>query len=158
MNVDQAGIDFIKSVEGFRGLPYQDRSGTWTIGYGHTEFVTPTTFEITQAEAEEVLTKDLGLVEKTIRDHLKIELAQCEHNAVASFVFNVGALEFAQSTLLKKLNNGDKIGASKEFTRWDFCTDLTTKKKVQDKGLLSRRMKERELFLGDIELKRAQIG
>ena len=59
----------------------------------------------------------------------------------ASFIYNEGAGAFEKSTLLKKLNNGDKKGAADEFDKWVY-----SKGKVS-KGLVGRRQREKELFL-----------
>jgi lysozyme len=58
-----------------------------------------------------------------------------------SFVYNVGAGNFAKSTLLKKLNNADYQGAANEFLRWNKAGG-----KVLN-GLTRRRDAERSLFL-----------
>jgi lysozyme len=56
-------------------------------------------------------------------------------------VFNLGVRKLIQSTLLKKLNAGDYVGAANEFDKWVFAAG----KKL--KGLVARRAAEKELFL-----------
>lgn len=61
--------------------------------------------------------------------------------AFSSLIFNIGSGNFASSTLLKKLNAGDRIGACKELPRWVFSKG----KKL--KGLVTRRAEEEKLCL-----------
>lgn len=46
-------------------------------------------------------------------------LSQNEFDALCSFVFNVGAGNFAGSTLLRMLNLQDHQAALAEFAKWD---------------------------------------
>jgi len=66
---------------------------------------------------------------------------QHEFDAMVDFTFNVGCGAFRKSTLLKKVNTGDMIGASNEFMKWTYVG------KVQVRGLIRRRTEERNLFL-----------
>jgi len=59
--------------------------------------------------------------------------------ALASFVYNVGPEAFRQSTLLRKLNDGDVAGACAELSRWVYAGGR------QLVGLVRRREAEREL-------------
>jgi lysozyme len=66
---------------------------------------------------------------------------QHEFDAMVDFTFNVGCGAFRKSTLLKKVNAGDMVGASNEFMKWTYVG------KVQVRGLIRRRTDERSLFL-----------
>jgi lysozyme len=72
---------------------------------------------------------------------VKVPLSQNQFDALVSFEYNVGYGNFSKSTLLRKLNLKDYIGASKEFDKWVYAN----KKKLT--GLVKRRKSEKELFL-----------
>ena len=75
--------------------------------------------------------------------------------ALVSLVFNIGEGNFASSTLLRKLNGGDYVGAANEFTRWVYGGQGAKKRIIQ--GLLHRRKMERATFLRGLELMHGPI-
>ncbi|MBD0269230.1 MAG: lysozyme [Cyanobacteria bacterium Co-bin8] len=140
-----AGVEIIKHFEGVRLKAYQDSVGVWTIGYGHTSAagapnVTPG-LTITQAEAENILKRDLGLFERGVIDAVKVTVNDNQFSSLVSFSFNVGLGNLRSSTLLRKLNAGDYSGAANEFPRWVNAGGQ------QLPGLVRRRNAERALFL-----------
>lgn len=156
MKLDQAGIDFIKSFEGFSPVVYKDIRGKFTIGWGHTENVCESTPPVTKEEAEMLLRSDLDATETLLGKILKFKITQWEYNALCSLVFNIGIGNFLNSTLLKRLNAHDMVGASKEFDRWVYYRDPRTGERAISPGLEKRRLLEKELFLAVINLKRSQ--
>jgi uncharacterized membrane protein len=98
--------------------------------------------EITQAQAEDYLREDVYWAEDAVRDLVKVALAQNEFDALVSLVFNIGAGAFGRSTLLRKLNDGDKAGAGAEFARWNQAAGKVLP------GLVKRRADEAALFNG----------
>jgi lysozyme len=72
-----------------------------------------------------------------------VPLSQGQRDALASFVFNLGAARLAESTLLKRLNAGDALGAAQEFVRWIHAGGCPLK------GLMRRRLAEATRFLKD---------
>lgn len=147
MHLDEAGLEFLKSLEGCRLEPYQDVAGVWTIGYGHTHGVNADMHPITQERAEELLREDVKSFERCLTRALSVTPTQSEFNALLSFVFNVGAGKFLDSTLLKKFNSGDVRGAAKELERWNKIRDPKTGELVVSQGLANRRAKEMALFV-----------
>ena len=141
------GLKLIKDEEGYRAKAYKDAVGVWTIGYGTTN---PTVAfegnEIGKVKAETYLRQDVESAEDAIRRFVKVELDQHQFDALVSFVYNVGEGAFRKSTLLKKLNSGDTLGAANEFPRWVYAKG----KKLN--GLIKRRNKERALFLEGVVL------
>lgn len=140
MNTSQTGIDFIKSFEGCRLDAYKCPAGVWTIGYGTTAKVKQG-MQITLKEAEDLLRKDLKKFEDAINKCVKAPLTQGQFDALVSFTYNCGIGALQTSTLLKKLNNKDYIGAANEFLRWDKANGKVLA------GLSRRRESEREMFL-----------
>lgn len=104
--------------------PYKCPAGISTIGWGHC-IVLPrdqklaSTTNMTEAEADQLLSEDLVVYEKPVKDLVKVKLTQSQFDALVSFVYNAGAGSFASSTLLKKINAGDYAGAALQFRSWN---------------------------------------
>nr|WP_249212244.1 glycoside hydrolase family protein [Burkholderia cenocepacia] len=49
-------------------------------------------------------------------------LSEGERIAYTDFTYNAGAANLAASTLLKKVNAGDRVGACHELPRWTCAT------------------------------------
>lgn len=132
----------IRYLEGLKLRAYLCPGGVWTIGYGNTRNVRPTT-SISRAEAERRLQLDVREVESIINENVEVPLSQGEYDALVCFVFNIGKRAFKKSTLLRKLNEGqDRKEVAKEFDKWVFSKG----KKLE--GLIRRRKFERNLFEG----------
>lgn len=142
MQISQQGIEALKFFEGLRLTVYKDSAGLDTIGYGHLVKPGESFTTITEAEAEQLLKADISYAEDAVNRLVKVDLDQNQYDALVSFVYNVGAGAFADSTLLKRLNYGDYQGAANELDRWNKAGG-----RVID-GLVSRRYHEKRLFLG----------
>lgn len=132
-------IVLIKQFEGCSLKAYLCPSNVWTIGYGHTKNVKKNDV-ITEKVAEELLKEDIFEL-LNVLDSVKVPLKDNQKVALISFIFNAGKSNFLRSTLLKKLNKSDFLGASFEFDKWVY-----SKGKVL-KGLQNRRLKEKKIFL-----------
>jgi len=135
-------FDLIKGYEKFRPTAYlPTKDDVWTIGYGHTEGVkegdTCTLFQ-----AEQWLYDDLEPVCAAVNTYVTFPIVQYQFDALVSFTYNVGIYAFRESTLLRKLEDGDVEGATAEFDRWN-----KQKGKVLG-GLVARRTEERKMFEG----------
>ena len=134
-------ISLIKQHEGLRLEAYLPTpNDVWTIGYGHTH-TAKQGMKITEAQAEELLRKDVAWAEEAVNKSVVVPLTQNQFDALVSFTFNVGAGAMDSSTLLRLLNSGDYNGAANQFLRWN------KQKGVALKGLTKRREEERKLFL-----------
>lgn len=144
MKTSDRGIALIKAHEGLRLTAYTDPVGVWTIGYGHTTAAGPPKVErgmkITEAGADAILRQDLAKFERYVLDAVKVPLNQNEFDALVSFTFNLGPGNLRSSTLLRKLNAGDRAGAADEFLKWTRAGGKTLP------GLVKRREAERALF------------
>lgn len=140
-------IDAIKEHEGLRLVAYLDSVGVWTIGYGDTGPDVVKGLTITKEEAEKRLRKRLVEFEGYVNTCVKVPLKQHQFDALVSLVYNIGPANFKTSTLLKKLNAGDYIGAADQFLVWN--KGRVDGKLVVIKGLANRRAKERKQFLGE---------
>lgn len=148
MRLSNKGAKFIGSFEGFSAKLYNDPAGHCTIGYGHLVHLgnctgnEPTEFKkgITKRRGAELLRQDAASAAATVEDAVTVTLSQTEFDALVSFCFNVGGGNFRSSTLLKKLNAGDRGAVASELDRWVFAGG----KKLN--GLIRRRKAEGRLF------------
>ncbi|MBQ0054166.1 MAG: lysozyme [Bacteroidales bacterium] len=146
MKTSQNGIDLIKSFEGFRQYAYKCPAGVWTIGYGHTKGVS-VGMAVTKARAEQLLREDLRWAEDAVNREVKVELNQNQFDALVSFVFNLGATNFHNSTLLRVVNSNpdDFAKIEEQFMRWDKSHG------VRLLGLTKRRYAEYSLYATRLE-------
>ncbi|HEJ7189530.1 lysozyme [Serratia marcescens] len=145
MQISKSGIELIKRFEGLRVKAYQDSVGVWTIGYGWTQPVDGKKvgpgMQIDQATADRLLKCGVVQYEQGVNQLVKVKITQGQFDALVSFAYNLGLRSLSTSTLLKKLNDGDKQGAANQFGRW-----VNSGVKRLD-GLVARRAVEREMFL-----------
>jgi len=138
-------IDNIKRWEALRLKAYKPTAyDVWTIGYGHTA-TAKRGMVITEAQAEKLLREDLAWVRKVIATQVDVPLTQHQYDALASFIFNLGGANFASSTLKKRINASDMVGAADEFPKWN--KQRQNGKLVVLRGLTRRRAHERKLWL-----------
>ena len=145
MRLSQNGVNFITSHEALRLKAYQDSKGVWTIGWGHTKNVHPGDV-ITREQAEQFIRDDFVWVERTLNADLvtgrdKPLVTQNEFDALCSLVFNVGSDAYLDSTVRRKIKQGDKMAAARAFKMWVYSEH----KFIQ--GLANRRADEVRLFL-----------
>ena len=120
MKTSEQGINLIKQHESFRAEAYRCPAGVWTIGYGHTGEIKPSD-KITEPEALQLLRQDVETAEKAVSALVKKPLNQNRFDALVSFVYNTGSGNFANSTLLKKINhNPDDPAIATEFRKWVY--------------------------------------
>lgn len=145
MQTSSAGRAAIMQREGVVLTAYLDSVKVLTIGVGHTSAAGPPTvkagMKITRAEAEAILSRDLAIFEAAVNAAVKVPLNQNEFDALVSLAFNIGAGAFKKSTLVKRLNAGDRAGAANAFLMWNKAGGRTLQ------GLVNRRKAERLQFL-----------
>lgn len=140
-SINAAGLALVRKYEGLRLEAYQDTSGVWTIGYGHTREVNPGD-RITAPRAEQLLERDLRDAEKSVAGLVKVSLTDNQFSALVSFVFNEGAAAFARSSLLRKLNAGGYGQVPACLKAWIFDNGRVLP------GLVKRRAAEAALWSG----------
>ena len=136
--INQAGLDLIKSFEGCSLTAYDDGFGNWTIGYGHTPAEPGQT--ITQEYADTLLQQDLERFELAVNDDVSHDATPNQFAAMVSLCYNIGEGAFAGSTVLRDFNAGDIAGAKAGFALWNEANG-----QVVD-GLVRRRAAEAALF------------
>lgn len=161
----------VELIKAFEGIPdgdpatvnidaYLCPAGVWTIGWGHaivdggqqlkgaankSRARTLYPGGITRAQAEQLLRADLIPRAASVLSAVKVPLSDGEFGALIAFVFNVGSANFAASTLLRKLNAGDRRGAADQLLAWDKARVNGVLTALP--GLTRRRRAERALFL-----------
>ena len=142
----KAGIEMIKTFEGFRAAPYKCSAGVPTIGYGATFYpggkkVTMTDVAITEEQAVELLANMLVSFEKYVDSYCVDTITQNQFDALVSFAYNLGPANLKASTLLKKVNaNPNDESIRLEFLKWVKAGGKTLK------GLVRRREAEADLY------------
>lgn len=126
---------------------YKCPAGVWTVGFGLTVGVTADT-RLTRAEADAAFKRELATHEKLVDRLVTVSITQSQFDALVSFSYNCGALE--TSTLLKKLNKKDYLGAADEFRYFTKARNPKTGKKEVLRGLVRRRKAEAALFTSDM--------
>ena len=141
MTYSQDCIDLVKQSEGFSAHPYKDSAGYGTVGYGH-KIKAGEDFEdgLTVAEAEALMREDLDKAAAGVNELVKAKLTQGQFDALTDFVFNLGAGNLRNSTLLRKLNAGYGDEAPAELLRWVYAGG----EKLP--GLVTRRQREVDLW------------
>lgn len=160
MRTSPSGRAAIAAREGVVLTAYKDSAGILTIGVGHTSAAGPPKvtagMRITAKEAGEILSRDLAAVEADVNRMISVPLNQNEFDALVSLVFNIGSGAFQKSTLRRKLNAGDRAGAADQFLVWNKITKGG--KKVELKGLTTRRQAERKQFLTGVVVHKPAPG
>ncbi len=141
-------LKIIQEFEGFREQAYIDTDGTPVIGYGLSKvdgrkIQLGDRISVTKADA--ALRKQVLHLQEQIKSMVKVKLNSNQLSALISFAFNVGIHGVKRSTLLKKLNAGDYVGAANEFPRWNKAH--VRGQLVPLAGLTRRREAEKQLFL-----------
>ncbi|EPF72535.1 lysozyme, partial [Acinetobacter gyllenbergii] len=123
MKTSQVGINLITSFEDLVLTAYDDGVGVWTIGFGTTIY--PNGIKVkrgdscTKAQAMSFFQHDLRRFEATVNQVVKVTITQNQFDALVSLTYNIGEGAFKDSTLLKKLNAGDFMGAADQFPQWN---------------------------------------
>lgn len=147
-------------------ITYIDMVGVPTICSGITSGV-KLGDKKTDAECEQLLAKELSKYNTQMKKNVRVPLSPYEEIAYTSFVWNVGIGAWDNSTLLKKLNANDRVGACNEILKWNKGT-FSRKAALQQsksgeicthkpngtfsctiKGLTNRRKAEHQVCLGN---------
>lgn len=147
MRISDEGLRLIKSFEGYHTrqqdgscVAYLCPAGVATIGWGCTEGVT-LGMRWTEAEATEGLRREIAKHEAAVNRLVTVDINQNERDALISFSYNCGIGALSTSTILRRLNRGDRAGAAAAFALWNKGGGRVLK------GLVARRSREAALFL-----------
>jgi lysozyme len=130
---------FIKKREGLRLTAYNDGTGVWTIGYGHTSGLVKEGDTITLAQANQYLAMDIQWAIDDVKQFVHVVLNPNQFAALISFEFNTGA--GSDSGVYENINSGNFSKAMDVLQEW-----VTDGNGNVIEGLVNRRLAERELF------------
>ena len=104
-NINAAGLEFVKTSEGWVPHLYNDAASYRSVGYGHLVHLSPCN-GTAQSEQEflhglneppqgtDLLRKDLRSAEGSVLKYVKVSLNDDQFGALTDFVFNVGGEKF----------------------------------------------------------------
>lgn len=153
MEIGTAGLNLIKSEEGYMPKMYKCAAGKDTIGYGHV--ILPSephlrTALLTPAEALALLKTDIqAKYGKSVFAACTRKPTQNQFDAMVSLAFNIGTAGFAKSTVCRLHNAGstDAAAIKLAFGAWNKVTNPKTKIKAANAVLTRRRATEATLYL-----------
>lgn len=143
--IGATGLSLIQDHEGLRTSTYLDPVGIPTVCYGHTGRDVKMGQRYTKDQCLVILHQDIVKHAKGVDKCIKVGMTPNQYDAVVSFTFNVGVSRFCNSTMAKKLNRSDFLGAADEFPKWKYAQ--VNGKPTVLRGLVTRRTAERNLFL-----------
>ena len=144
LRTTRAGLELIKSFEGFRARSTRLPDGRWTIGHGHVRTAREGV-RISRDDAELLLIYDIRRIEAEIEDCLLSPLNANQYNSLVSFVYNISPGQFRQSDVLRMLNRGEHIAAAMGMEAWRKAR-INGQLMIVD-ALVRRRAAEKALFL-----------
>jgi lysozyme len=119
LTLSAAALVAIIMHEGYSDVAYTPVPGDVpTIGFGTTTGVKPGD-RITPPVALQRALNDSERFQGALKQCVVVPLTQNEYDAYISLSYNIGANAFCGSTLVKKLNSSDYIGACNEILKWD---------------------------------------
>ena len=146
MKTSENGLNLIEQFEGCKLTSYKCPAGVWTIGIGSTRYADGSAVKqgqtlLNKQTALDLLANTIAPFEHAV-NAVGVALNQNQFDALVSLCYNIGAGNFASSTLVKLLKSGaDKTEIADQFLRWDKANGKPLV------GLTYRRMIERTLFL-----------
>lgn len=144
-------IGFLIAKEGVEYDAYVDVAGVKTICVGHTGPDVKLGQRATRQICEDLLSADLDPVWAAEDRYIANvgALPAYTRAAVASFTFNVGVEAFRGSSVLRELNAGRVTAACDAMLRWVKARAGPRGALVVVRGLVNRRVAERQLCLGE---------
>ncbi|MEN3158279.1 lysozyme [Alkalimonas sp. NCh-2] len=143
---------FIAKHEGEVLGTYSDPVGMTTSCYGRADPSHQLGQVFSPDECVAQLAEDIKKHDRQLTQVVRVQLSEQEYQAYLSFHYNVGPGNFRSSTLLRKLNAGDRVDACIELTHAcsktrGTCEGWTYAGGRQLPGLVTRRREERDLCL-----------
>lgn len=133
-------VGCVAGFEGLRQVAYLDPVGIPTVCFGETEGVRLGD-QYSAEDCRRMLGERVLEFGAAVDRCVTVPLPPSRKAALTSFAYNAGADAFCRSTLVRKLNAGDTVGACNELSRWVKAGGITLP------GLVKRREQERKLCM-----------
>jgi len=144
MKISKKGIELLKHFESYEMRAYTCPAGVWTIGWGFTQIngMKVKKGDIMPLEVADIeLKRQLRTYENVVKKVIMIKkINQNQYDALVSLCYNIGGSSFRKSDIVNLVNSRNFIGACRIFNLWSKVA------KKRSKGLLRRRISERNLF------------
>lgn len=139
---------FIGGHEGLKLETYLDYGGIPTACFGETHGI-KVGMTFTKGQCEQMLYSTIASAVSEAEACTRSDLPPHMLAAFSSFVYNVGASKFCQSTMARYAKVGMYEQACAQFSRWTFIggKDCTIRKNLCN-GIVIRRKEERQLCEG----------
>jgi lysozyme len=123
MTLSAAGLAGIVAHEGYTPKAIVPVAGDpQTMGFGSTTRPDGTPVKkgetITPVEAVRFAVEHIAKDEKRLAKCVKAPVSQKEYDILVGHAYQFGAVKTCSSTIVKKINAGDYIGACHEYKRW----------------------------------------
>lgn len=154
MQLSPTGITFLQGLEGLSLKAYRDADG-YSIGYGHFlgKDASLASKVIDRTEADRLFREDIGKFERGVSAVTPFA-TPAQFDAMVTLAYNIGLGDvpsrtggFAGSTVAKRHNLADFVGAADAFLMWNKSTGPDGVRAVNP-VLVKRREKERAYYLG----------
>lgn len=162
MKFSNNGINILKQLEGSvkiadKHVIYDDKTGKpvaagapmprgATIGYGHLikqgeDFKSG----LDEAAATELFRTDVAMAERAVQNNITVPITQNQYDALVIFAYNIGVRNFANSTVVKYVNNPDFRSSvypnlESAWRAWNRTNGAVSP------GLINRRQRELNLY------------
>jgi len=120
LTLSLAGTLALTQFEEVRTEAYLDPIGIPTVCAGITKGV-HLGDRFTERECSEKLNEEVSQIGRTIGACVTAEVTQGQYDSLLILSYNIGEGAFCRSTLVRKLNAGDCLGAAQQFKRWDMA-------------------------------------
>ena len=154
MNASEESIELIKRWEAFRATAYDDGLGNLTIGYGFTDLMPGFRSEwldqrMSKSEADailrDVLEEHYASILREYLNDSSVALSDHAFGALCSLAWNVDPHLILKSELMGHIVDGHFREAADAFLDWIYV-HVDGEPEIW-KGLVKRRVAERDLFL-----------
>lgn len=144
------GVAVLNQEEGYSNRVYLDSIGLPTVCTGHMDRSMRVGDYYDDRTCRELLRRDTASVHAMLVRNIKVPLYQWEYDALMLLCINIGNANCASSTLFKKINRGDYVGAAAEFPRWRFAGGRDCQIRSNNcYGVYVRRYTEQAMWKGE---------
>ena len=115
--VSRPAIELVKRFEGFRPRAERLAAGGWIVGYGHTLSAREGA-QVSEADAEALLWFDLSRSASSVEAALLAPVSAPQFEALTAFAFSIGDEAFADSSVVRRINEGAYLQAASAIELW----------------------------------------